>query len=85
MNAETATDLGLVTHLVDINDVPNCITEIHATGKPADKYPGKPMNENSPVVKFAKKFFSDGNMDALLALEPVQTDSMLKTRPLLAN
>ena len=30
MNAETATDLGLVTHLVDINDVPNCITEIHA-------------------------------------------------------
>ena len=67
MNAETATDLGLVTHLVDINDVPNCITEIHATGKPSDKYPGKPMNENSPVVKFAKKFFSDGNMDALLA------------------
>ena len=67
MNAETATDLGLVTHLVNINDVPNCIHDIHATGKPADKYPGKPMNENSPVVKFAKKFFSDRNMEALLA------------------
>ncbi len=67
MNAETATDLGLVTHLVDINDVPNCINDIHASGKPGNKYPGRPMNENSPVVKFAKKFFSDGNMAALLA------------------
>ena len=67
MNAETANDLGLVTHLVDINDVPNCIKDIHASGKPDNKYPGKPMNENSPVVKFAKKFFSDANMAALLA------------------
>ena len=67
MNAETASDLGLVTHLVDINDVPNCIKDIHASGKPDNKYPGKPMNENSPVVKFAKKFFSDGNMAALLS------------------
>lgn len=67
MNSETATDLGLVTHLVDINDVPNCINDIHRSGKPDNKYPGKPINENSLVVKFANKFFSDENMAALLS------------------
>tara|TARA_B100001113_G_C21099112_1_gene617965 strand:- start:575 stop:1951 length:1377 start_codon:yes stop_codon:yes gene_type:complete len=67
MNATTASDLGLVTHLVDVNDVPQTIKNIHTSGKPEEKYPGKPLNENSPVVKFARKFFSDGNMATLLS------------------
>ena len=67
MNATTASDLGLVTHLVDVNDVPQAIKNIHTSGKPEEKYPGKPLNENSPVVKFARKFFSDRNMATLLS------------------
>ena len=67
MNAQTATDVGLVTHLVDVNDVTATIQTIHSTGKPANKYPGTPSNESSPVVQFAKKFYADENMATLLA------------------
>ena len=67
MNAQTATDVGLVTHLVDVNDVNATIQTIHSTGKPANKYPGTPSNESSPVVQFAKKFYADENMATLLA------------------
>ena len=67
MNAQTATDVGLVTHLVDVNDVNATIESIHSTGKPANKYPGTPSNESSPVVQFAKKFYADENMETLLS------------------
>ena len=67
MNAQTATDVGLVTHLVDVNDVNATIQTIHSTGKTANKYPGTPSNESSPVVQFAKKFYADENMATLLA------------------
>ena len=67
MNAQTATDVGLVTHLVDVNDVNATIQTIHSTGKPANKYPGAPSNGSSPVVQFAKKFYADENMATLLA------------------
>ena len=67
MNAQTATDVGLVTHLVDVNEVNATIQTIHSTGKPADKYPGTPSNGSSPVVQFAKKFYADENMATLLA------------------
>ena len=67
MNAQTATDVGLVTHLVDVNDVNATIQTIHSTGKPANKYPGTPSNGSSPVVQFAKKFYADENMATLLA------------------
>ena len=67
MNAQTATDVGLVTHLVDVNEVNATIQTIHSTGKPANKYPGTPSNESSPVVQFAKKFYADENMATLLA------------------
>ena len=67
MNAQTATDVGLVTHLVDVNDVNATIQTIHSTGKPANKYPGTPSNVSSPVVQFAKKFYADENMATLLA------------------
>jgi enoyl-CoA hydratase/3-hydroxyacyl-CoA dehydrogenase len=67
MNAQTATDVGLVTHLVDVNDVNATIESIHSTGKPANKYPGAPSNESSPVVQFAKKFYADEHMETLLS------------------
>ncbi len=67
MNAQTATDVGLVTHLVDVNDVNATIQTIHSTGKPENKYPGVPSNGSSPVVQFAKKFYADENMATLLA------------------
>ena len=67
MNAQTATDVGLVTHLVDVNDVNATIEAIHSTGKPENKYPGAPSNGSSPVVQFAKKFYADENMATLLA------------------
>ena len=67
MNAQTATDVGLVTHLVDVNDVNVTIQTIHSTGKPANKYPGSPSNGSSPVVQFAKKFYADENMETLLS------------------
>jgi enoyl-CoA hydratase/3-hydroxyacyl-CoA dehydrogenase len=67
MNAQTATDVGLVTHLVDVNDVNATIQKIHSTGKPENKYPGAPSNGSSPVVQFAKKFYADENMATLLS------------------
>ena len=67
MNAQTATDVGLVTNLVDVNDVNATIQTIHSTGKPENKYPGAPSNGSSPVVQFAKKFYADENMATLLS------------------
>ena len=66
MDANTATDLGLVTHLVDVAGVDECVRSLAAHGKPAEKYPGEPANPASPVVKFASSFFTDDNMKLLM-------------------
>ena len=66
MDAKTATDLGLVTHLVDVAGVEACIQSLAAEGKPSDKYPGQPANPASPVAKFASTFFTDENMAVLM-------------------
>ena len=66
MDANTATDLGLVTHLVDVAGVDACIATLAGAGKPAEKYPGQPANPASPVAKFATSFFTDENMAALM-------------------
>ena len=39
MDANTAADLGLVTHLVDVAAVDECINTLATEGKPAVKYP----------------------------------------------
>ena len=62
MDATTAADLGLVTHLVDVAAVEACIQTLAEEGKPAVKYPGQPANPASPVAKFASTFFTDENM-----------------------
>lgn len=66
MDAQTAADLGLVTHLVEVSEVENTISEISSSGKPENKYPGKPRNANSKIVKFAELFYSDENLSSLL-------------------
>ena len=66
MDANTAADLGLVTHLVDVAAVDECINTLATEGKPAVKYPGEPANPSSPVATFATSFFTDENMPVLM-------------------
>ena len=58
MDANTANDLGLVSHLVEPTEVDNTILQISSQGKPENKYPGKPKNANSKVAIFANEFYS---------------------------
>ena len=67
MNAQTAYDIGLLTHLVDLAEVEQATSSCIHTGKPAEKYPGRPNNRESPVVKFATDFYSDSNLATLLS------------------
>lgn len=66
MDAKTATDLGLVTNLVDVSDVDSMIATLDSQGKPANKYPSKPQNPESKIAQFAESFYSDGNLDSIL-------------------
>lgn len=67
MNAQMAYDIGLLTHLVDLAEVSQATSSCIKAGKPAEKYPGKPTNPDSSVVKFASDFYSDGNLTTLLS------------------
>ena len=66
MDAQTATDLGLVTNMVEVSEVDSMINQLSINGKPANKYPAKPVNSESKIVKFAESFYSDNNLSALL-------------------
>ena len=66
MDAKTAADLGMVTNLVDVTKVDETISMLDAQGKPAEKYPAKPMNSDSKIAKFAQNFYSDENLATIL-------------------
>mgnify|MGYP003324415825 FL=1 len=66
MNAQMASDLGLLTHLVEVSAVESCISDCSKVGKPENKYPGVPAEVESQVAKFAAQFYSDSNMKTLL-------------------
>lgn len=66
MDASTAADLGLLTHLVDVSSVGACVAELAKNGKPANKYPGQPAQPESAVAAFATSFFADENMADLM-------------------
>tara|TARA_B100001996_G_scaffold89455_1_gene66346 strand:- start:278 stop:2368 length:2091 start_codon:yes stop_codon:yes gene_type:complete len=66
MNAQMASDLGLITHLVEVSAVELCISDCSKIGKPENKYPGVPAEAESQVAKFAAQFYSDSNMKTLL-------------------
>ena len=66
LNAETAEAFGLITHLVDQNNVTKTISKIIANGKPNNKYRGQPIDYENKNVIFAKSFYSDDNMKEIL-------------------
>ena len=66
MDASTAADLGLLTHLVDVSGVGACVAELVKNGKPANKYPGHPAQPESAVATFSSSFFADENMADLM-------------------
>ena len=66
MDARTAADLGMVTNLVDVTKVDETISMLDAQGKPTEKYPAKPINDDSKIVKFAQSFYSDENLATIL-------------------
>ena len=66
MTANTAFDLGLLTHLVEVSAVESCVLSCSKFGKPENKYPGAPANQDSKIANFATQFYSDENMKSLL-------------------
>ena len=67
MDASTAADLGLLTHLVDVSGVNVCVSKLAKSGKPDHKYPGQPARPDSAVASFARSFFADEHMSDLMA------------------
>ena len=67
LDSETASALGIITHLVESSDIPNIITEISSEGKPENKYPAEPKDKNHPVSLFAMKFYKNENMSKILS------------------
>ena len=66
MDARTASDLGMVTHLVDVTEVDATISKLNSAGKPAQKYPAAPLNPDSKIAQFAESFYSDANINIIL-------------------
>ncbi len=66
IDSSTAFDLGLLTHKVESSDVEDTVFSLMGK-KPDQKYPGKPLNDKSEVAIFAKDFYSDVNIDALVS------------------
>ena len=67
LDSETASALGIITHLVESSDIPNIITEISSEGKPENKYPAEPKDKNHPVSLFAMKFYKNENMSKIMS------------------
>ena len=67
LDAATAEAFGLLTHLIEPWQVEDTVTSIASTGKPEDKYPGRPPSYENPTVAFATSFYSDGNMSLLMS------------------
>ena len=66
LDSSTALDLGLLTHKVESSDVEDTVFSLVGK-KPDQKYPGKPLNYDSEVALFAKDFYSDENIEALIS------------------
>lgn len=68
LDSTTAHDLGLLTHNVDASEVESIVSTLIGT-KPENKYPSEPINGDSDIVSFAKDFYSNENVQSLLAGE----------------
>ena len=67
LDSETASALGIITHLVESSDIPSIITEISSEGKPENKYPAEPKDKNHPASLFAMKFYKNENMSKIMS------------------
>ncbi|MBL6883725.1 MAG: enoyl-CoA hydratase/isomerase family protein [Candidatus Thalassarchaeum sp.] len=67
LDSETASALGIITHLVESSDIPNIINEISLEGKPENKYPAEPKDKNHPASMFAMKFYKNENMSKIMS------------------
>ena len=67
LDSETASALGIITHLVESSDIPNIISEISLEGKPENKYPAEPKDKNHPASLFAMKFYKNENMSKIMS------------------
>ena len=63
MDARTASDLGLLTHLVETSEVDALIPTL---SKLENKYPGIPANPDSAIASFTNSFYADENLESLL-------------------
>ncbi len=66
LNSETAKAFGLLTHLVDVNDIDKTIDEIINLGKNHDKYLKNSIDGGHSIVKFARSFYTDENLYSIL-------------------
>ena len=66
VDPETANALGLLTHLVDPSELGITISNIVNEGKPANKYPGEPVDAQHPVTSFAASFYGHENLPVLM-------------------
>lgn len=66
LNSETAKAFGLLTHLIDVNDIDKSIDEIINLGKNNDKYLKNSIDESHSIVKFARSFYTDENLYSIL-------------------
>ena len=67
IDAPTARALGFITHLVNPTEVSDTVSMVASSGKPDDKYPGRPSDPSHPVSRMSKVFYSDTNMGAILS------------------
>ena len=85
LDANSATALGLLTHLVDPSEVDQTVSTISDSGKPSNKYPARPADESHPVAAFALAFYNDTNIDVLVAgncPEGFETEDKMVSRQL---
>ena len=69
IDASTANALGFITHLVDSSEISATVSTLASSGKPEEKYPGRPSDPSHPVSIMSKAFYSDVNMGAILSGE----------------
>ena len=66
LNAETAKAFGLITDLVNQNEILNTVNKIVSKGKPINKYGSQKIDDRNSIVIFAKGFYSNINIKDIL-------------------
>ena len=67
LDSNTATALGIITHLTEPAEINEMVISLSKNGKPENKYSYHPKNIQHPIAIFAKEFYKDENMDEIIA------------------